>query len=98
MRKADFITQLSKLLQGGGILPELLPGFVCHGVYDEVGVDVGRIAVGGDLNLVAGPCLFRKILCNLVGLRRGQLFLRRERLNILIEVDAVQFATRKVML
>jgi len=91
MSKAYFITQFSELFQGCGILAQLLPGFIGNGVDDEVRMDMCRIAVSSDLNLMTGPCLLRKLLCNLVGLCRGQLLSGRERLNVLIEVDAVQF-------
>lgn len=73
MSKAYFIAQFAELLQGRGILPQLLPGFIGHGIDDEVRMDVGSVTVGGDLYFVAWPCLFRKLLCDLVGLCRGQL-------------------------
>lgn len=94
MIKAYFITQFPELLQGGGILPELLPGFVCHSVDDEVRMDVSSITVGSDLNLMTGPSLLRKLNCDFVSLRWCQLFPRREGLNVLIEVDSVQLSVR----
>lgn len=94
MGKADFITQLSKLLQGGGILPELLPGFIGNGVDNEMGMNVGSIAVSSDLNLMTGPSLLRKLNCDFMSLRWCQLFPRREGLNVLIEVDSVQLSVR----
>ena len=90
MGKAYLITQFPELLQGGGILPELLPGFIGNGVDDEVGMNVLGITVGGNLNLMTGPGLLRKLLCDLVGLHQGQLLPWGEGLNILVEVDAVQ--------
>lgn len=71
MSKAYFIAQFSELLQGRGILAQLLPGFISHGVDDEVGVEMGSITMCSDLNLVSQPSLLRKLLCDLVGLRRG---------------------------
>lgn len=91
MRKTYFITELSELFQGCGILPKLLPGFIGNGVDDEVRMDMRCIAVGGDLNLMTGPSLLRKLLCDLVGLHRSQLLPWREGLNVLIEIDAIQF-------
>lgn len=90
MSKADFITQFPELLQGCGILPELLPGFIGNGVDNEMGMNVGSIAVGGNLNLMAGPCLLCKLHCDFVSLRWCQLFPRREGLNVLVEVDTIQ--------
>ena len=76
MSKADFITQFPELFQGCRILPQLLSVFIGHGVDDEVGMNVLGITVGGNLNLMTGPSLFRKLLCNLMSLRRSQLLPR----------------------
>ena len=81
MGKADFITELSELFQGCGILPELLPGFIGNGVDNEMGMNVGSIAVGGNLNLMTEPSLLCKLHCNFVSLRWCQLFPRREGLK-----------------
>ena len=78
MSKAYFIAQLPKLFQCCRILPQLLPRFIGHGVDDEVRMDVSCIAVGGDLNLVTGPSLFRKLLGDLMSLHRSQPLSRRE--------------------
>ena len=90
MCKADYITQLSKLFQGCGILPEFLAGLIGNGVDDEVRMDMRRIAVGGNLNLMAGPGPFCKLFCDFMSLHRGQLLPWGEGLNVLIEIDAVQ--------
>lgn len=90
MSKADFITQFAELLQGCRILPQLLAGCIGHRIDDEVRMDVRCIAVGGDLNLVTGPSLFRKLLGDLMSLHRSHPLSRREGLDILIKIDAVQ--------
>ena len=55
-------------------------------------MDVGSITVGGNLNLRTGPCLFRKLHCDLMSLRWSQLLPWGEGLNVLIEIDPIQFS------
>lgn len=50
------------------------------------------IAVGGDLDFVTGPGFHSKLSGDFVGLLIGGVFSGREGLDILVEVDAVQFS------
>lgn len=70
---ANLIAEFPELLQGCGILPKLLPSFISHRVDDEVGMDMSRITVSGDLNLMTGPSLLCKRHSDLMRLRRSQL-------------------------
>ena len=55
-------------------------------------MDMLGITVGGDLDFVTGPCFHSELSGNLMGLSVRDVFSGREGLDILIEVDAVQFA------
>ena len=57
-----------------------------------MGVDVFGIAVGGHLHLMSRPGFHGELSGDGVGFLIGDILPRREGLNILIEVDAVQFA------
>lgn len=55
-------------------------------------MDMLGITVGGDLDFVTGPCFHSELSGNLMRLSVRDVFSGREGLDILIEVDAVQFA------
>ena len=70
MSSADLITELAKLFQCAGVLSQLLSVFQADGVDHEVGMNMGSIAVSGHQHLMSRPCLFCKLLGNLVSLCR----------------------------
>lgn len=88
---ADLVTDSAKLAQGVGILAELSPVYKADGVDHEVGVDMLGIAVGADLHFISRPCLLCKLSGNLMCLPGSNFLPGMERLNVLVEVDAVQF-------
>ena len=92
MFPAQLIADGTELFQGAGILPQLSAIYKTDRVDYEVGVDVFGIAVGGHLHLMSGPCFHGELSGNVVSLLIGDILLGREGLDILIEVDAVQFA------
>ena len=92
MSCTQFIADGSQLLQCTGILPEFSPILKADGVDDEVGVDVFRIAVGSHLHLMPGPGFRGELSGDGMGFLIADVLPRREGLDILIEVDAVQFA------
>lgn len=92
MRPAQFIADGTELLQGIGILPQLVTIHEADGVDHKMGVDVFGIAVGGHLHLMSGPGFHGELSGDIVSLLVGDVLPGREGLNILIEVDAVQLA------
>ena len=92
MRPAQFIADGTELLQSVGILPQLSAIHEADGVNHKMGVDVFGIAVGGHLHLMSGPGFHGELSGNVVRLLVGDVLPGREGLDILIEVDAVQFA------
>ena len=92
MLPAQFIADGTELLQSVGILPQLSAIYKTDRVDYEVGVDVFGIAVGGHLHLMSGPCFHGELSGDVVGLFIRDVLPGREGLDILIEVDAVQFA------
>ena len=92
MLPAQFIADGTELLQSVGILSQLPAVYETDGVDHKMGVDVFGIAVSGHLHLMSGPCFHGELSGNVVSLLIGDILLGREGLDILIEVDAVQFA------
>ena len=92
MLPAQFIADGTKLLQSVGILPQFSAVYEADGVDHKMGVDVFGIAVGGHLHLMSRPCFHGELSGNVVSLLTGDILPGREGLDILIEVDAVQFA------
>ena len=92
MLPAQFVTDGTELLQRVGILPQLSAIHETDGVDNKMGVDVFGIAVGGHLHLMSGPGFHGELSGNVVSLLIGDILPGREGLDILIEVDAVQFA------
>lgn len=88
---AELIAECPQLFQRVGILPQFPAGLKADRVDDEVGMDVRCIAVRGHQDLVSGPCAGRKLLRESMRLPGRDMLLRRERLDILIKVDAIQF-------
>ena len=87
---ADLVADLPKLPQSGRGLAEFHPRFKADGVDHKVGVDVPGIAVGGHLHLVPRPCLGGKLQTDGVCLLVADVLPGRKRLNVLVEIDAVQ--------
>ena len=92
MLPAQFIADGTELLQSVGILSQLPAVYETDGVDHKMGVDVFGIAVGGHLHLMSGPGFHGELSGDGVGLFIGDILPGREGLDILIEVDAVQFA------
>ena len=90
VRHTDLVADLPKLAEGVGVLAELSACLEADGIDDEVGVDVGRIAVGGHLHLMPRPGLRRKLQSDFVSLFIGDVLPGGKGLDILVEVDAVQ--------
>ena len=88
---ADLVTDAAKLAQGVGILPQLSSICKADGVDYKVGMDMLGIAVSADLHLISRPCFLRKLSGDLVRLLGRDVLPWMKGLNVLIEVDAVQF-------
>lgn len=89
---AELVAQLAELFQCVGTLPQFLSVLEADAVDDEVRMRMGRVAVGGDQNLVARPGLCRDLQRDLVRPGVGDALLRGEGLDVLIEIDPVGFA------
>lgn len=92
MLTAQLIADGTELLQGVWILPQLAAIHEADGVDYKMGVDVFSIAVSGHLHLMSRPGFHGELSGNVVRLLIGNVLPGREGLNILIEVDAIQFA------
>lgn len=90
MAHADLVADLPELPQGVGGLVELPSRFKADGVDNEMGVDMFRVTMGGDLDLMPRPRPGGKLQTYLVGLLISDLLLRGKGLNVLIEIDAIQ--------
>ena len=88
---ADLVADLPELPQGGGGLAELHPGFKADGVDHEVGMDMLSIAVGSYLHLMPRPGLGGKFQTDGVCLFVADVLHGRKRLNVLVEIDTIQF-------
>ena len=92
MLPAQFIADGTELLQSVGILPQLSAVYEANGVDHKMGVDVLGIAVSGHLHLMSGPGLHGELSGDGMSFLVGDILPGREGLDILVEVDAVQFA------
>ena len=90
MDGADLVAQSPEFFQRVRMLAELIARLKADAVDDEVGVGMARVTVGGDQNLVARPGFGRKLQGDLMGLGVGDALLRREGLDVLIEVDPIR--------
>ena len=88
---ADLIADAAELAQGVGILAEFLTVRIADGVDHEMGMDVLGIAVGGYLHFISRPSFLCKCSCNLMRLLGRDVIPGMEGLNILVEVDSIQF-------
>ena len=82
---ADLVTDLPHLLQGVGGEVQLLSGVRVDRVDDQVRVQVFRVDVCGHQNLAAWEEPLRQFLGDLVCFSRGEIFLRGEGLDVLVE-------------
>lgn len=92
MLPAQLVADGTELLQSAGVLPQLSAIHEADGVDHEMGVDVFGIAVGGYLHLMSGPGFHGELPGDGMSFLVGDVLPGREGLDILIEVDAVQFA------
>jgi len=92
MRHTDVVTDHPQELQSVGVLPELQTRFKVHGVDDEVTVYMVGIAVGGDENFRTGPGTGGELQSDFMCLLVCDILRGRERLDILVEVDATHFS------
>ena len=76
MAYADLVADLPKLPQGVGGLVELHPRFEADGVDHEMGVDVFRVTMGSDLDLMPRPRPGGELQANLVCLLVSYLLFR----------------------
>lgn len=73
---------------------QLFSGVRVDGIDHEVGVQVGCVQVGRHQHLASGEEFFRQFQGDLVGLFRGDRFIRREGLVVVVEVRAVGFVVQ----
>lgn len=92
MGQTQLVTDGTELFECTGVLPQFVTIHKADGVDHEVGVDVFGIAVGGHLHLMSGPSFGGEFPGDLMCLLIGDVLPGREGLDILIEVDAVQFS------
>ena len=92
MRHADIVTDHPQELQGICVLMKFQSCLEVYGVDDEVTVDMVGIAVGGDENFRTGPRTGGELQSKFMCLPVCDVFRGRERLDILVEVDAAHFA------
>ena len=89
MLHADLVADLPHLLQGIGGEVQLLSGVRVDRVDDQVGVQVLRVHVCGYQHLAAWEEPLRQFLGNSVCFSRGEIFLRGEGLDVLVEEGPV---------
>lgn len=94
MFPADLVADHPHFFQCPGRKVELSSGVRLDGVDDEVGVQVIRIKVCCRQNFTARKELLRQFQCDLMGLCRGNLFLRRKRLDVLVEEGVMCLAVQ----
>ena len=92
MGKTKLVTDGTELFECTGVLPQLATIHKADRVDHEMRMDMLGIAMGGDLDFVTGPCFHSELSGDLMCLSVRDVFPGREGLDILIEVDAVQFA------
>lgn len=92
MGLTNLIAELTKLFQRTWVLPQLLSVFITDRVDNQMGVDMGSIAVSCHQHFMPRPCFFSKLLRNFMSLCRCDGFSGREGLDVLIEIHAVQFS------
>ena len=94
MLQTELVADRPHLLQCPGREVELLPCVRVDGVDHEVGVWMLRIHVGGHQHLTAGEEPLRQLQGDLVGLRKADLLLGGEGLDVVVEKRAAGFAVQ----
>ena len=89
MLLAELVADLPHLLQSVGREVQLFPGVRVNRVDDQVRVQVFRVHVRGHQHLAAWEEPLRQFLGNSVCFSRGEIFLRGEGLDILVEEGPV---------
>ena len=89
MLPADLVADQPHPLQGPGGEVELFPGVRLHGVHHQVGVEMRPVDVGSHQHFAAGEEPLRQLQGDLVGLRKADLLLGREGLDVLVEEGSV---------
>ena len=87
----EFVAEGAQFLQRAWVLPQLGPGLKADAVDYEVGMDVRRVAVGGDQDFVTRPGSRGKLSGDRVGFFIRHRLLRREGLDVLVEAHAILF-------
>lgn len=94
MLPADLVADHPHIFQSPGCKVQFPSGIRLDGVDDEVRVEMIRIEVRCHQDLAAWKKFLRQFQSNLVGRCRGNLFLRREGLDILVEECVVRLAVQ----
>ena len=94
MFHADLVTDLPHLLQGVGGEVQLFSGVRVDRVDDQVRVQVFRVHVCGYQHLTAWEEPLRQFLGNSVCFSRGEIFLRGEGLDVLVEEGSVGLSVK----
>lgn len=92
MFPADLVADQPHFFQCPGRKVELSSSVRLDGVDDEVGVEMIRIEVRCHQHFTARKELLRQLQCHPVGLRRSNLFMRRKRLDVLVEEGVMRLA------
>ena len=94
-RKTVFHTKLvrecAQVFQSAWSLPKHFPGFIAYRIDNEMRMDVFGVRVRGDKHLTVRPRLLGKLPRHLVCQRSGDLLIRREGLDIVIEPNRTVF-------
>ena len=85
--QAESIGECAQTAQGVWPLTEHLPRLITDRVHNEMGVNVFRIDMSGDEHLTVRPRLLRKFPRHLVCQGSGDVLVRGEGLDIVIEPD-----------
>ena len=94
MFPADLVADQPHFFQSPRRKVELSSGIRLDGVDDEVRVQVLRIEVRCHQDFTARKELLRQLQCDLMGLRRGDLFLRRKGLDVLVKEGVMRLAVQ----
>lgn len=94
MFPADLVADQPHFFQSSGCKVQFPPGVRLDRVDDEMGMQVLRIEVRCYQNLTARKELLRQLQRDLMGLCRGDLFLRRKRLDVLVEEGVMRLAVQ----
>lgn len=94
MLPADLVADQPHPLQGPGREVELFSGVRFHGIHNQMGVEVLPVDVGSHQHFAVGEEPLRQFLGDLMGLRRCDVLLGREGLNVVIEPGTAGLAVQ----